>query len=202
MFICLTSIFKYVIGIHSRAKDGAENLGIDSCLPKRGRKLPKGCRKVDAFDLDSYVDRFINNTNIINHLSIDIEGYDVDALIGAKKVLKRTEYLEFEYNWMGSWASYKLSDIIQLLDDNKFTCYWIGNDEIWRITDCWMDYYNNHFWSNIGCAHRLLFPDMVNKMEKLFQKTLKLKRQHLNYVNTEYSTIVANRYINKLKKLS
>mmetsp|Transcript_6267 Transcript_6267/g.13262 ORF Transcript_6267/g.13262 Transcript_6267/m.13262 type:complete len:101 (+) Transcript_6267:25-327(+) len=77
---------------------------------------------------------------------------------------------------MGSWKNQKLSDSIRLLDEEyDFTCYWPGYDgNIWRITDCWLDYYDLHFWANVACVKRGVkeVEDMAERMEELFQKTL------------------------------
>lgn len=63
------------------------------------------------YSLDSYIQTFIPNTITnsndneeeipINYLSIDVEGWDYEVLLGGKQnVLQRVHYLEFEYNWV------------------------------------------------------------------------------------------------------
>mmetsp|Transcript_18564 Transcript_18564/g.38684 ORF Transcript_18564/g.38684 Transcript_18564/m.38684 type:complete len:233 (+) Transcript_18564:718-1416(+) len=93
-------------------------------------KKKKYCSEVTVVTLKDYVEQHIdvdsngNETSTlrktkrtIHHLSIDVEGYDADVLLGAgPDVLKRVEYLEFEYNWMGSWAHQHLHDVITMLD--------------------------------------------------------------------------------------
>lgn len=117
--------------------------------------------------------------NPINILSIDVEGFDGDVLLGATSdVLKRVEYLEFEYNWMGSWKAQHLYDVIEMLDTSAgFTCYWAGINRLRRITDCWMAYYDVKSWSNIACANRNLAPQLAAKMEDIFHRSLDDQRQ-------------------------
>lgn len=157
--------------------EGIENLSLANCEIDTSK-----CSKVNIFTLDTYVEKFVKSENAINHISIDIEGFDVDALYSGNKTLDRTEYVEFEYNWMGSWSRNKLSDIIEYFDSKGFSCFWIGNDELWRITDCWFDHYQLHYWSNVGCAHRNRARSIYNNMELSFQRTLALKTRELNYV--------------------
>ena len=66
------------------------------------------CVNVTMYSLDTYIQTYIpNNINKdeeeipINYLSIDVEGWDFEVLLGGKQnVLKRVHYLEFEYNWV------------------------------------------------------------------------------------------------------
>jgi len=54
---------------------------------------------------------------------IDIEGYDAAALKGASRAFERTESLEFEYDWMGSWRKNRLVNIIAMMEENyNFSC--------------------------------------------------------------------------------
>ena len=113
----------------------------------------------------------------INYLSIDVEGYDYEVLMGANKTLPHVHYLEFEYNWVGAWKDTTLSQAIQHLDTEfGFTCYWAGfNDTIWRITNCWLDHYDVKFWSNVACVNRnaIEVRDVAHDMERLFNETLR-----------------------------
>ncbi|KAL7463144.1 hypothetical protein ACHAXS_003525 [Conticribra weissflogii] len=155
---------------------GKENKGMENC--KSGAD-GVNCVNVDMYSLDTYVDKFLpkDDGHIIDFLSIDVEGFDMDVMLGGSSTLKnRVHYLEFEYNWMGPWKNQKLSESIRLLDEEyNFTCYWPGYDgNIWRITDCWLDYYDLHFWANVACVKRGVkeVEDMAERMEELFQETL------------------------------
>ena len=94
---------------------------------------------------------------------------------GKKSALSRVNYLEFEYNWLPPWKNTPLLGVIDDLDSIGFTCYWAGfNKTIWRITDCWLDHYKIHTWSNIACVNRNApdVRDVANNMERLFLETI------------------------------
>ena len=145
---------------------GVENLGLDYCKDSTAH-----CIDVNVLTLDSYVDKFVSNYGPIHSLSIDVEGYDFDVLRGALKTLSRVDYLEFEYNWMGSWKDQHLHDAIQLLDSHGMTCYWAGIDSLWRITGCWLNYFDTHHWSNVACVKRSN-AILARRMEEKFLETL------------------------------
>lgn len=77
---------------------------------------------------------------------------------------------------MGPWKRQPLSEVIEYLDRQYgFSCYWAGfNNTLWRITNCWLDHYEAHFWSNIACANRNIedVRDLADNMELLFMETL------------------------------
>jgi FkbM family methyltransferase len=162
---------------HTGGAPGVENLGLASC----GTNTAEECEAVKVYSLYDFVQQHVKaeSSRPINHLSIDVEGFDGDVLLGATTdLLKRVEYLEFEYNWMGSWRMQHLYDIVEMLDTNSgLTCYWAGIDRLWRITDCWMSYYDIHVWSNVACVNRHLVPRLASKMEDIFQRTLDDTRQ-------------------------
>jgi len=142
-------------------KAGSETSGLDSC---KGDK----CEKVPMFSLQTYVDKFVKSKGPINILSIDVEGFDFDVLFGAGTVLDRTQYLEFEFHAIGAWVKYHLTDIVGLLDGKGFTCYWAGNDRLWRITGCLHEIYATaHGWSNVACVHRS-YTKLAKNMESKF----------------------------------
>ena len=149
---------------------GVENKGLASCDTKHIRK---SCEEVQVLTLEGYVNDHVESDGPIHILPIDVEGFDGDVLLGAgDKVLNRVECLEFEYNWMGSWGKQHLYDMVEKLDDKDFTCYWAGKRRLWRITGCWMLYFDVHMWSNVACVNRRRVPKLVFKMENVFQQTL------------------------------
>lgn len=153
-------------------RTGKESKGLADC-----NHSTRGCEAVPMHSLDTYAKNEIPPNVQINLLSIDAEGFDMDVLLGgSKSALHRVQYLEFEYNWMGSWKDQKLSDLIRLLDEQfAFTCYWPGFDRsIWRITGCFLDHYNVHFWSNVACVNRRLEEarEIATSMEQMFMDTL------------------------------
>ena len=145
---------------------GGEGLGMGCDRP--GER----CAEVPMYSLASYVEARVAGDGPIHVLSIDVEGHDFDVLFGAGPVLDRTEYLEFEYHRSGNWASYsRISDPVRLLDGKGFTCYWAGKKKLWRITDCYLDWYDWHGWSNVACVHRSQV-ELAGIMEGLFNQTL------------------------------
>lgn len=157
---------------HTGGAAGVENRGLANC----GTSNAHECEAVKVYSLYDFVQQNVKaeSSRPINHLSIDVEGFDGDVLLGATtNVLKRVEYLEFEYNWMGSWEQQHLYDMVEMLDTNAgLTCYWAGVDRLWRITDCWMSYFDIHVWSNVACVNRHRVPRLASKMEDTFQRTL------------------------------
>lgn len=133
------------------------------------------CKKVQVYTLDHYMENVAKKKTVglIDHLSIDVEGFDFDVMLGGQQSISRTKYLEFEYNWMGSWSGQKLMDAIKMLDGHGFTCYFAGVKRLWRIDEsCWLDHFDWHVWSNVACAHRVLFPEVARNMEQIFLNTL------------------------------
>ena len=158
---------------------GVENQGLATCTEEHMSKedREKTCRPVKVFSLKDFVDQKVKSKGPIHILSIDVEGFDCDVLYGAgKEVLQRVEYLEFEYNWMGSWAKVHLLDVVEMLDETGFTCYWAGIDILWRITDCWQSFYDIHAWSNVACVNRNTVPDLAIKMEEKFKSSLQKQK--------------------------
>ena len=162
-------------------KAGREGKGLGDCDQSTGNQVSTKedpeCVKVPLYSLDTYVANEVPKDTPINLLSIDAEGFDMDVLLGgANSALHRVQYLEFEYNWMGSWREQKLSDLIRLLDEKfAFTCYWPGyNNTIWRITGCFLDHYEVHSWSNVACVNRKMEDarNIAESLEKLFLATI------------------------------
>lgn len=154
---------------------GIENQGLATC--REGDNV--NCIEVPVYSLSDFVEREVKGTGPINILSVDVEGFDGDVLLGATPdVLKRVEYLEFEYNWMGSWEKQHLYDIVEMLDEQNMTCYWAGIDRLWRITGCWMSYYDIHHWSNVACVNRSIH-GLASRMENIFQRTLREDKEWL-----------------------
>jgi len=139
------------------------------------------------YTLETYVEKFVTTAAekppIINVLSIDVEGYDMDVLLGAANILERVQYLEFEYHYRGNWNhKYHIWNATQFLDRQGFTCYWAGGTShitqkgrLWRITACDVpDVYTKwRGWSSVACVHRSQ-TILAKDMEDLFLKTLQL----------------------------
>jgi FkbM family methyltransferase len=199
------------------AQAGVENKGISNAGCSEG--MASDCINVTMYSLDTYTEKFIPKGVQINYLSVDVEGWDFEVLLGGKRALLQVHYLEFEYNWVsalrmiegyaicifsymldaqliflyshfplpvisylsatlqvGPWKRQPLSEVIEYLDGQYgFSCYWAGfNNTLWRITNCWLDHYEAHFWSNIACVNRNIddVRDLADNMEHLFIETL------------------------------
>jgi hypothetical protein len=81
------------------SKVGVENKGISNADCSEGNA--SSCISVKMYSLDTYVETFIPKGIPINYLSVDVEGWDFEVLLGGKHdALSRVHYLEFEYNWV------------------------------------------------------------------------------------------------------
>jgi hypothetical protein len=112
---------------------------------------------------------------LIDFLLVDVEGFDWDVLGlgGADATLARVKYLEFEYHSMGSWPMYDLSEVTtELWEKYNFVCYYAGVGTLWRLTNCFQDYFNDHGWSNVACVSKRLDPVLAERMEATFQRQL------------------------------
>ena len=80
-------------------------------------------------------------------------------------------FLEFEYHGVNRWARSDLQDLVDLLDQFGFDCYWQGgfgwadgvmvqnSGKLWRLTGCWDDSYYTVFRDygsngNVACVNR------------------------------------------------
>lgn len=157
---------------------GVETISMEDCTITGYKRF---CKTIKRYMLDTYTSQFVLPTSqTIDFLSIDVEGFDWDVLLGATRTLERVNYLEFEYNWKGSWRNQTLSTAIRHLKERGFVCYWAGSSgNLWRITDCWMDYYDIRFWSNVACVNtrREAVQSMAARMEELFLETLAAGRE-------------------------
>ena len=153
---------------------GKESLGISHCETRK-------CETVYVTTIDELVRTVVSDGNRdtpIDVLSIDTEGHDMEALLGATEVaLPRTRYLEFEFHTVGVWKNYNLRDAIDLLAEHDFNCYWMLDADAspWdhpvlvRITECWLDQYNRRFWSNVACVNKKTNLELARRMEDLHQ---------------------------------
>jgi FkbM family methyltransferase len=153
---------------------GTESTSLGDCLNETSAL--QHCVSVPVYRLDTYLDEHFDDPDTtIDFLSIDAEGYDWEIIMGGVASLRRVKYLEFEYNSVPNWFRHNLSDAIATLTEHRFVCYWAGAyGHIWRISDCWMDHYNVHSFSNVACVN-LNFAEnapLLHRMEELFRATL------------------------------
>jgi FkbM family methyltransferase len=152
---------------------GTESTSLGDCLNETNAHQ---CVSVPVYRLDTYLDQHLDDPyTSIDFLSIDAEGYDWEIIMGGLASLRRIKYLEFEYNSVPNWFRHNLSDAINTLTEHRFVCYWAGAyGHIWRISNCWMDHYNLHSFSNVACVN-LNFAEnapLLHRMEELFRATL------------------------------
>ena len=126
---------------------GKESVGI-------GKNIKGASILVPTQTVDNYVQ--LNDLKKVDILLIDTEGHDAKVLDGAISTLESgsVRYLEFEYHEIGLWATLQLKKTIDYLDRLNYQCFWIGEMQVWPITNCWSPQFEGHSWSNVGCYHR------------------------------------------------
>jgi FkbM family methyltransferase len=162
---------------------GTESLGIGSSNTRTV--------SVKAVTLDQMVDE--HDISSIDHLSINTKGYDMRVIFGAVHALgaQIVRFLEFEYHGVNRWARSDLQDLIDLLDQFGYDCYWEGghgwaweggivggtvvpvnsDGKLWRLTGCWHDSYYDVYKNmksngNVACANRNEI-ELINEMERM-----------------------------------
>jgi len=162
-----------------KATSGAEKEGTGNCYskrPARQARLRELCEPIPTTKLDLLMQQPDYQGRDVHILLIDVEGWDYEVLKGGVETLRRTHYLEFEYNWRGQWWDQKeeqpLLEAVTLLDNMDFTCYWAGQRQLWQLTGCWLPHYNGLFWSNVVCVNRVLSPILAQTMSDLFLETI------------------------------
>ena len=156
--------------------EGRESVGLGALSAATDadaeRCTGSGCatQSVPLYVLDDHVQR--EGLQYIDVLSIDTEGHDALVLQGGINTLaKGVGYVEFEYHYVGPWASIRLQDVLALLHGFGFVCYWLGKGKLWRITGCWHPAYEAHQWSNVGCVHTSQV-EWYRVMEQIFNETV------------------------------
>jgi FkbM family methyltransferase len=157
------------------SEPGLETNQLDDCTAESHDH----CIEVQSYTLDDFTRRYVKKLDngqlpVIDILSIDIEGYDGDAIFGGLQyTLPKVAYLEFEYNWKGSYKRQSLGQILDASEPLNFVCYWPGKNKLWRITGCHQEFYDStKHWSNVACVKWSLAPDLASHMEDLFLKTI------------------------------
>lgn len=115
--------------------------------------------RVQAMTLDEYAQA--QDLQVIDLLSIDTEGNDMNVLYGSIGLLSRhlVRVLEFEVHKVGHWGVSRLDNVIALLDNLGMVCYWHlnGDHPILRATRCMSEAYETptiKFWSNMVCVNQ------------------------------------------------
>jgi FkbM family methyltransferase len=162
----------YAFFPNASTEAGVEKKGIDSGCNSENVI----CEPVKTTRLDLLMEEEGLAEKRIDVLLIDVEGWDFEVLKGASDTLRRTSYVEFEFNWRGKWGkdwnNRPLFKAISILDNLEFTCYFPGKGDLRRITGCWAEQYRGVFFSNVVCVNRVLAPDFAIRMENLFNSTI------------------------------
>lgn len=146
------------------------------CHNPESNEVTKKWGLVDgAVDLAN-LDKHLQDAGVHEHVkdAVFIAGGEstVQAIAGGMVTLARTRYVEFDYDWKGAWGKADLKSIIDGLDTIGHTCYWAGNEKLWRVTGCWQEFYGYRSWSHLACSNRNLAPKLAGRMEKMFEATI------------------------------
>lgn len=68
----------------------------------------------------------------------------------------KPSYLQFENHGVGRWSTWHLKDVIDLLDNLSYECFWATNSgKVIRLSMCYSSEYDKmKTWSNVACYHR------------------------------------------------
>lgn len=148
---------------------GAESLGLSKVS---GVPVP-------VTTLDKYAQ--IMGIDYIDVLSIDTEGHDIHVLYGGLNLLVSgvVRILEFEVHTVGHWGVSRVDNVVTMLDNMGFTCYWHLNGEypLLRATGCMAEELESDkikVWSNMVCVNRrehhveAMFESLSKQMESVY----------------------------------
>jgi FkbM family methyltransferase len=113
---------------------------------------------VRAMTLDDYAQR--RGLGTVDLLSIDTEGNDMNVIYGAVNFLSShlVRVLEFEVHDINHWHVSRVDNVVALLDNLGFICYWHLNGDypLLRATGCMaeaLEMPGVKNWSNMVCAN-------------------------------------------------
>lgn len=155
--------------------------------------------RIPSYGLDAFVTNHLQVPSTrIDYLHLGGEEMSYDIINGGAVTLqKHVKYLEFEYNWKGSWREHTLSEAVGVLRTHDFVCYWAGSfGNIWRLTDCWHNHYDYKFWSNVACVNLRLAEPLATKMEAM--AVLTIQRQHsIHFMDVKLLNTDGSRFTSK-----
>ena len=111
--------------------------------------------KVNVSTLPALMDQL--QLSAIDHLSIDVEGFDPLVLQGAYPLFKShsVDFLEFEVNNKGPWLKTSLGGIVRDLDGMGYDCYYPTNKGgLVPLTGCMTEQHDQLRWGNVACLGR------------------------------------------------
>ena len=178
-FVCVEPDYKSFHNQQSVSKSiGYKELGLK--IKYDANYAPKGNGTDSILKNKSQTSFHLNKISKrrIHVLRIDIQGYEADILYNiSSDVLRNVEYIEFGYHWSATWQNYHLYDVIDMLRRLHFNCYWAGDDRLWKITGCWMAYFDIKTWANIACVNVKKIPVLASIMKNKFHNTLSEDKQ-------------------------
>ncbi len=131
------------------------------------------------------VDGKVADDQPIHYLEINSpEEQDAYILAALGHNMDKVRFVHFQYNKGGSWFNGKLSSVISDLRASGHVCYFAsqtGSYDLWRITDCFLDHFDENHWAGISCINfnnqdvRVL----AERMEKKFLETLEKDQSFL-----------------------
>ena len=130
---------------------GGESIGIDT-----DHSIFTEFYEVNVTTVDKFVEA--NDVQSLDVLKVDTEGNDPLVLIGAINTLMhlKPSYLQFENHGVGRWSTWHLKDVIDLLDNLSYECFWATNSgKLIRLSMCYSSEYDKmKTLSNVACYHR------------------------------------------------
>lgn len=115
------------------------DFGATSSLGIRSEHKGSQTREVTVTTLD---DEFQDSDLVVDFLKTDCEGWDLKALQGAAQLLKRTKYVQFEYNSYWLKAGSSLREAIDFLESLDFAVFLINGNGLHSFE---YDFYGDFF---------------------------------------------------------
>ena len=97
------------------------------------------------------------NINHINFLKLDLEGYELNALLGAKRLIKMAsiDYIQLEYNQTWIKAGSSIETLLKIIDKSCYSLYRIASKKLLKISSYHYTiedfYYSNLLLIRRGC---------------------------------------------------
>ena len=135
--------------------------------------------EVQVIPIDDWLDKNVENSDLYNFINIDIQGFELEALKGMPKHLKKVEYIYLEVNFREVYQNCS-----QLKDIDKFLLnYNFERVGMYRTIKGWGDaIYSKKSISFLKIYYLLLIPliRIINFPLKVIKKLLKISKSFLD----------------------
>lgn len=122
--------------------------------------------QVRALSLDSWAVRTFHGQHV-DMLKVDTEGADPHVLNGARRLLKSTDVLLFEYSHLWATTGTSLRAVIQLALSAEFDqVYLIGRQSALLDLRCWNSDFETWWWSNVLAIRSSARPALVENLRE------------------------------------